>query len=491
MAQSVAVSDEARPAPIAPAVKRRSAKRILLRVFVDAMAVATALFLASILRFELGLFVLGERAPAESVDYTILTLALIPIWLLLFWMYGLYEPRQVLSPVNEFKQVFHGVIAGAVLIFLADSVFRLNVSRAWALLALVLGLVVVGGERLLVRKALHFMRRRGGDATRTIILGANHEALTVAKTLEREAWLGYRIVGYVDDEAPLGEELADGRKIIGRTHELKTLIARHRARMVLVASSAVDPGRLNRLLWELQSTEVDLQITSGTLDLMASRMSVQSVAGVPLLFVRRTGMNRAQQVLKRSIDLIGSLVGLILLSPFLAAIALWIKVDSEGGAFFGQVRSGQDRAPFTCWKFRTMVADAEERLGELEHLSEGPGLLFKLKDDPRVTKTGRFLRRYSLDELPQLWNVLRGEMSLVGPRPALPSEVEQYDDWVANRLQVKPGMTGLWQVSGRTETSFADYVRYDLFYIQNWSLSLDLWILWRTLRAVTTAEGAH
>jgi lipopolysaccharide/colanic/teichoic acid biosynthesis glycosyltransferase len=138
-----------------------------------------------------------------------------------------------------------------------------------------------------------------------------------------------------------------------------------------------------------------------------------------------------------------------------------------------------------------MVKDADEQRVDLEHLSDGPGLLFKLKDDPRVTKAGTFLRRYSLDELPQLWNVLRGEMSLVGPRPALSSEVEQYDDWVANRLQVKPGMTGLWQVSGRTETSFADYVRYDLFYIQNWSLSLDLWILWRTLRAVTTAEGAH
>ena len=491
MAQTVAVEDQPKPAPVQGPVKRRSAKRIFLRIAADAVAVSSALFIASILRFELGLFVFDERAPAEGVAYTVLTLVLTPIWLILFWMYGLYEPRQVLSPVNEFKQVFHGVIAGATLIFLADSVLRLNVSRAWALLSLALGFVVVGGERLLVRKVLHFLRRRGGDATRTIIVGANHEARTVAKTLEREAWLGYRIVGYVDDDSPIGEEQPDGRKIIGTTADLKELIARHRARMVLVASSAVDAGRLNRLLWELQTADVDLQITSGTLDLMASRMSVQSVAGVPLLFVRRTGMNRAQKLLKRTIDVIGAGFGLLLLAPFLLFIGLWIKRDSEGGIFFGQIRSGQDGAPFTCWKFRTMVKDAEAKRVELEHLSEGPGLLFKLKDDPRVTKTGRFLRRYSLDELPQLWNVLRGEMSLVGPRPALPTEVEQYDDWVANRLQVKPGMTGLWQVSGRTDTSFADYVRYDLFYIQNWSLSLDLWILWRTLRAVTTAEGAH
>ena len=472
--------------PVAVPIKRRSAKRIFLRVLVDGMAVSSALLVASIIRFEI-----LDRSPADKADYGLLTLALTPTWLLLFWMYGLYEPRQVLSPVNEFKQVFHGVVAGSVLIFLADSILQLNLARGWALLAMAGGFVFVGGERLLVRKMLHFMRRRGGDATRTIILGANHEALTVARTLEREAWLGYRIIGYVDDETAVGEEQPDGRKVIGRTADLKDLIAKHRAQMVLVASSAVDATRLNRLLWELQSVEVDLQITSGTLDLMASRMTVQSVAGVPLLFVRRTGMNRAQQALKRTIDIVGSAMGLVLLSPALIAIALWIKRDSEGGAFFGQVRSGQRGEPFTCWKFRTMVVNAEEMRVDLEHLSEGPGLLFKLKDDPRVTRAGKVLRRYSLDELPQLWNVLRGEMSLVGPRPALPSEVEQYDDWVANRLQVKPGMTGLWQVSGRTETSFADYVRYDLFYIQNWSLSLDVWILWRTLRAVTTAEGAH
>jgi exopolysaccharide biosynthesis polyprenyl glycosylphosphotransferase len=220
-------------------------------------------------------------------------------------------------------------------------------------------------------------------------------------------------------------------------------------------------------------------------------MIVQSVAGVPLLYVRRTGMTRAQLTLKRAIDVVGAGVGLLVLSPILAGIALWIKRDSPGGAFFGQVRSGRDGNLFRCWKFRTMVADAEARRAELEHLSEGPGLLFKLKDDPRITRAGKVLRRFSLDELPQLYNVLKGEMSLVGPRPALPSEVEQYDDWVRNRLKVRPGMTGLWQVSGRAETTFSDYVRYDLFYIQNWSLSLDAWILWRTLRAVTEAEGAH
>jgi exopolysaccharide biosynthesis polyprenyl glycosylphosphotransferase len=450
------------------------------------MAVSTALLLATAIRFEL-----FPGSPGERLDYAVITLIATPGFLLLFWAYRLYEPRQVLSPVNEFKQVFHGVTAGVVLIFVVDSLFNLNLARGWALLAMAAALVAVAGERLIVRKGLHFLRRRGSDATRTIVLGANHEARTVARTLQREAWLGYRILGFVDDGRPPGEKIAGEHQILGSTTEIKELIDQHGATLVLVAATAFEPARLNRLFWELQDVDVDLQITSGTIDLIASRMIVQSVAGVPLLYVRRTGMDRAQRTIKRTLDIAGALLGLVFLSPILVGIALWIKRDSPGGVFFRQVRAGRDGRPFTCWKYRTMVVDAEERRAALEHLSEGPGLLFKLKEDPRVTRVGRRLRRYSLDELPQFWNVLRGEMSLVGPRPALPSEVEQYDDWVRNRLKVKPGMTGLWQVSGRTETTFSDYVRYDLFYIQNWSLALDLWIMWRTLAAVVRAEGAH
>jgi exopolysaccharide biosynthesis polyprenyl glycosylphosphotransferase len=486
MSQTATKPQPVTPPPAAPPRGRTAGRRITLRVVADALAVSAALFLATAIRFEM-----FEGAPAARYDYTTITLVATPVWIVLFWLYGLYEPRQVLGPVNEFKQVFHGVVAGTVAIFIADSVLTLNLARLWALLALVCGMAVVGGERLVVRKILHFLRRRGGDTTRTIVLGSNHEARTIARTLQREAWLGYSIVGFVDDAAPPGQDLGDGGVVLGGTADLKDLIARHRARLVLVAATAFDTGRLNRLFWELQDCDVDLQITSGTIDLMASRMIVQSVAGVPLIYVRKTGMDKIQRTMKRTLDVAGAVAGLVLLSPVLAAIALWIRRNSPGGPFFGQVRVGRDGEPFKCWKFRTMYEDAEARRAELEHLNEGPGLLFKLADDPRVTKAGKVLRRYSLDELPQLWNVLRGDMSLVGPRPALPTEVEQYDDWIRNRLKVKPGMTGLWQVSGRTETSFSDYVRYDLFYIQNWSLSLDLWILWRTTRAVFTAEGAH
>ncbi|HYO61069.1 MAG TPA: hypothetical protein VEU29_04140, partial [Actinomycetota bacterium] len=292
MAQTATKPERAGPAPDAPARQKTSGKRIALRVVADALAVSAALFLATAIRFEM-----FEGAPAARFDYTSMTLVATPVWIVLFWLYGLYEPRQVLGPVNEFKQVFHGVVAGTVAIFIADSVFTLNLARLWALLALACGMVVVGGERLAVRKVLHFLRRRGGDTTRTIVLGTNHEARTIARTLEREAWLGYSIVGFVDDSAPAGHELADGHVVLGGTNELKDLVQRQRARLVLVAATAFDTGRLNRLFWELQDCDVDLQITSGTIDLMASRMIVQSVAGVPLIYVRKTGMDKIQQTL--------------------------------------------------------------------------------------------------------------------------------------------------------------------------------------------------
>jgi exopolysaccharide biosynthesis polyprenyl glycosylphosphotransferase len=461
-------------------------RRRMLRAGADAVAVSSAMFLASFVRFDL-----LHTSPARKLDYTAITVIATPVAIFLFWLYGLYEPRQVLSPVTEAKQVLHAIVAGVAGIFLVDSLFNLHLARGWALLVMAGLILGVGGERLVVRKMLHFLRRRGGDRTKTIVLGSNQEARIVARTLERETWLGYEMIGFADDTAPRGKLPGESHPVLGTTDELHDLIDEYGATLVLVAASAFDTPRLNRLLWELQDADVNLQITSGTVDVLASRVTVQSVAGVPLLFVRRTGMNLVQRILKRTTDVVVSGLGLLVLSPVLLLIGLWIKGDSEGSMFFSQLRVGLDGKSFRVWKFRTMHKDAEARRTELEHLSEGPGLLFKLRQDPRVTKVGTYLRRYSLDELPQLWNVLKGEMSLVGPRPALPSEVEQYDDWVRNRLRVKPGMTGMWQVSGRTDTSFAEYVRFDLFYIQNWSLTLDLSILIRTLRAVISKEGAH
>ena len=394
-------------------LQRQSTKRIALRFLADGMAISAAFFLTSVVRFEL-----LEESPAQTVDYNLVTLIATPVFLLLFWLYGLYEPRQVLSPVNEFKQVFHGVFFGSALILIADSLFDLQLARAWVVIAFLFGLVLVGGERLVIRKILHFLRRRGGDSTKTIVLGTNAEAKAVARTMERERWLGYNIVGFVDDETPLGQKISGDHKVIGRTDDLTDLVLDHQATLVLVAASAFDTARLNLLLWKLRDVDVDLQITSGTVDLLASRMVVQSVAGVPLLYVRRPGMDKTQRTLKRAMDIAGATLGSILLSPLLALIAIRIKLDSPGKVIFKQTRVGRDGQEFTLWKFRTMVEGAEQKKAELEHLSQGPGLLFKLKEDPRVTKWGTTLRKYSLDELAQLWNVLRRDESCRTPAGA-------------------------------------------------------------------------
>jgi exopolysaccharide biosynthesis polyprenyl glycosylphosphotransferase len=463
----------------------KNRKRIFALLFADLVAASLAGILASAVRFE---FLRGS--PADGLNYQLLSVVLGVGWVAFFWIYGLYEPRRTMNVVAEIKQLFHGIAAGSVMLLAADSFVGLDMAAGWVLGATVFAFVIIGTYRLVVRKIIHYLHRRGRDITRVIIVGTNDEAQTIARTVKREAWLGYEIIGFVSEDLDPRREGVEGCEIIGGLSELDDLILQHQANLVLVASSDFEMTTLNRLFWDLRRLDVDLQITSGAIDFMASRVVVQSVGGMPLLYVRRNGMERLQRGLNRLLDICGALFGLLVFAPVFAAIALWIKRDSKGGVLFTQTRTGRDGKPFKLYKFRTMVQDAEALRAELEHLSEGPGFLFKLKEDPRITRPGHFLRKYSLDELPQLINVLRGEMSLVGPRPALPAEVEQYDEWIKNRLLVRPGMTGLWQVSGRTSTEFSDYVRFDLFYIQNWSLSLDLWILWRTIRAVVVAEGA-
>jgi exopolysaccharide biosynthesis polyprenyl glycosylphosphotransferase len=226
-------------------------------------------------------------------------------------------------------------------------------------------------------------------------------------------------------------------------------------------------------------------------EISSERMSLRPVGGLPLLHIDPPTWRDASRLGKRSFDVVGALLLLLLFSPFLAGAALWVKLHDGGPVFFRQRRIGQDGEPFDCFKFRSMVVDAEDRLAALREDVGFEGGLFKMREDPRVTRPGKWLRRFSVDELPQLWNVVRGEMSLVGPRPPLPTEVHGYDEEVARRLRVRPGMTGLWQVSGRSDLSFDEAIRLDLYYVDNWSMLQDLTILARTLGAVVKSRGAY
>ena len=249
---------------------------------------------------------------------------------------------------------------------------------------------------------------------------------------------------------------------------------------------------MRRIAWSLEGSGVDLLVAPALTDIAGPRINIRPVSGLPLLQVTEPEFSGAGRVLKGTLDVLGSLVLVLLLSPVLLGVALAVRLSGPGAVLFRQTRIGRGGEPFTILKFRTMHADAEQRLAELRaHNDHGDGVLFKLRDDPRITRIGRHLRRFSLDELPQLFNVLSGRMSLVGPRPPLPSEVERYEQHVHRRLLVKPGLTGLWQVSGRSDLDWSETVRLDLYYVENWSVSLDAEILWKTLRVVMQGSGAR
>jgi exopolysaccharide biosynthesis polyprenyl glycosylphosphotransferase len=248
---------------------------------------------------------------------------------------------------------------------------------------------------------------------------------------------------------------------------------------------------LQRLAWELEDTESELVVAPVLMELAGPRLHVSGVVGLPLLRVQAPTFGRAKRVIKSIVDRIGALVLVTLLAPVLLAIIVLVKTDDGGPVLFRQKRVGQSGKPFTMWKFRTMVVNADALLDELRASNQGAGPLFKMRQDPRVTRPGRLLRRYSLDELPQLVNVLTGAMSLVGPRPPLPHEVEQYGSDAGRRLLVKPGLTGLWQISGRSDLPWEEALRLDLRYVEDWSLALDAVILWKTVRAVFSGQGAY
>jgi exopolysaccharide biosynthesis polyprenyl glycosylphosphotransferase len=249
--------------------------------------------------------------------------------------------------------------------------------------------------------------------------------------------------------------------------------------------------RLRKLAWDLEKTGTDMCVAPALLDVAGPRTTIRPVAGLTLLHVDHAELDGGKQVLKGVFDKVVALTTVVLLSPLFAFVMLAIKLDDRGPVFFRQVRVGKNGHTFSLWKFRTMVVDAEQRKDELATLNEGAGVLFKMRRDPRVTKAGGWLRRYSLDELPQLFNVLTGDMSLVGPRPVLPAEAARYADHMRRRLVVKPGITGLWQVNGRSDLAWDEAVRLDLRYVENWSLALDLQILWKTWSAVVRGHGAY
>ncbi len=391
---------------------------------------------------------------------------------------------------EQVKALFEGTVRMMALSGFVAYATKSTVSRGFFLIALPGGFVALSIGRLIAITVLRRSRRRGRCLHRVLAVGNLPDVRHLIQELSRREHHGLQVIGactFSEDA-----EIAEGIPVLGSPSDARRAAADVAADTVAVTSSGV-LGRegLRQLAWQLEGSDIGLLLTPELTDVAGPRINVRPLGALSLLQVTEPKFSGAARVVKGALDRVLAALLLIILSPVLLAVALLIKLDSRGPVFFRQTRSGVGGAPFQLVKFRSMVDAAEDLLIDLTDRNESGGVLFKIRRDPRVTRAGRLLRRYSIDELPQLWNVLTGEMSIVGPRPPLPSEVEIYAEDARRRLLVKPGLTGLWQVSGRSDLSWEESVRLDLYYVENWSFVMDLMIIVRTVGAVVAGRGAY
>ena len=424
-------------------------------------------------------------------SYLAFTIALPVFWCGSVALSGGYEARFIGVGSDEFRRVMSAAVSLAACVGVVSYALNADFARHYVMIALPSVAIFDLAARYGLRKRLHSMRRRGACMQQVVAVGHAQAVADLVALLSRDKFNGLCVVGACLAGRAELDEIA-GVPVCGGLGSVSAAVERYGADTVAVLACPEMNGiRLRELAWQLEETGTDLCVAPALLDVAGPRTTIRPVAGLPLLQVDHPELAGGKQVIKAIFDRTLAGLALILLAPLFAVIALAIRFDDQGPVFFRQTRVGLDGRTFKLCKFRTMVVDAERRLAELEALNEGSGVLFKMRRDPRVTKVGTWLRRWSLDEIPQFFNVLIGDMSLVGPRPALPREVARYGDHMRRRLVVKPGITGLWQVSGRSGLPWEEAFRLDLRYVDNWSLALDLQILWKTLSAVIHGSGAY
>jgi exopolysaccharide biosynthesis polyprenyl glycosylphosphotransferase len=438
----------------------------------DVLSIAVGMLLAYWTRF-------GFEVPTS--DFLYLFLVTPAVVVAVFAAFHLYEAFRY-TPAEEFRRIILAVTLGLVGLMVFSFWFQ---QVGWSLaLALLL--------TLMTRRIWHWwtgrQRQRGRLAFATLIVGTNREGLSLLAQMQTRT-IGFTPIGLVrvgDDDVPSASV-----PVVGRVDDLRALIRDTGAECVFVASSAVQDEDMTPIAKAVRLSGVEVRITAKLHDVLASRLSVQPLGGITALSLRPVRLSGTQVVAKFTFDILVSGLMLIALSPLLLLTALAVKLTSPGPVLFRQQRVGLRGRPFTMLKFRTMVVGADLMVDDLRQAHGVEGVMFKLREDPRVTMVGKILRKFSIDELPQLLNVVKGDMSLVGPRPPLPEEVTRYEDWQFDRLEVPPGITGLWQVSGRADLSFDDAVRLDLFYIENWSLAYDLFIIAKTVPVLLSSRGAY
>jgi exopolysaccharide biosynthesis polyprenyl glycosylphosphotransferase len=444
----------------------------------DGLAFVVAIVGAYFIRFDL-------RKPPTSFQF--LMVASPFILLAVFSALQLYGVQRM-TPAEEVRRIIGGISVTMTIIVTVSFWSKAPFGRKWVGLTWLFSTVLI----LITRRAWHRWmgraRKRGKLTFRTLILGTNEEGERLGHVLSNSA-VGFRPLGFVSADRRTGQ--LGGLPILGEVEDLQRLVAETGADCVFVASTAVRSEQMSQVAKVVRNQDIAVRVSANLPELLSSRLTVQPIGGVMALSLKAARLTGPQAVAKRIFDVVVAFASIVVTAPLWLGIAVAIKLTSRGPVLHRQERIGRRGEPFTFLKFRSMVVGAEALLPSLLDRNEASGPLFKLRGDPRVTRVGRWLRKWSLDELPQLISVLRGDMSMVGPRPPLPDEVAAYEDWHRDRLEVPPGITGLWQVSGRSDLSFDEYVRLDIFYVENWSLAYDFFILMKTLPVLMSRRGAY
>ena len=475
--------------------QRRYSRRLLLT---DALVLVVVVFGAQLIWFDNGqahLNILRDTRLSD-LSYWFFSAGLILAWL---WALSLADSRShrvIGTGTTEYRRVVEPSLRVFGLIAIAAFLLQIDIARGYLLISLPAGVLLLVLSRWLSRQWLLARRRHGGFMSRVLLVGSPHSVAQIAHELERQPVAGYRVVGAcIPTGAQAGSIPGTDIRIIGDVDTIDRALRATGADTVAITSSDdLPPAKVKQISWSLEAGRQHLVLAPSIVDIAGPRIHIRPVSGLPLIHVETPRFSLGQRFVKRAVDLVAATIGVVLISPVLLGLAISVRLSTPGPALFRQTRIGYRGREFTMLKFRSMVTDAEDQLAELEKKQRDSGneVLFKMKNDPRVTTIGRFMRKYSLDELPQLFNVIGGSMSLVGPRPPLPREVEQYADHVHRRFLVKPGITGLWQVSGRSALSWEESVRLDLSYVENWSLVGDLTILLKTARAaLVPGDTAH
>lgn len=463
-------------------------------VVLDLVMISAGFLLAYFVRFDLNVpFFYSNEQSLAFIFYLKLGAFLIPAWILIFWLSGLYSRQNILGGTREYSKLFNGTtVAMIVLIIVNFLVPEFILARGWLLLTWFFVFFLTAIGRFLTRRIVYYFRTKGYFLTPALIVGANEEARLLAEQFRNRRASGLHVMGFVADNVQIGTALLKDLCVLGSLSQLETLIRDLKVEEVIVTSSAISSEGILKIFRLLGVAEgVTLHLSSGLYEIITTGLQVQELASVPLVKVNKIRLTGIDQVLKFILDYSFSILAMALVIPLSVVFGILIKIDSKGPVFHRRRVMGVNGRTFDAFKFRTMYINGEEILDTYPELKEELAKEHKLKVDPRVTRVGRLIRKSSLDELPQFYNVLRREMSVVGPRMICPDEMQEYQHNGMNLLTVKPGITGLWQVSGRSDISYEQRVHLDMYYIRNWSIWMDIQVIFRTIPALITRRGAY